>query len=584
MSEALPLFILLGFLGLSFAAITGWGLAFAKALGQPETRSAGITDFWLGYLLALVAVEFLNLWMPIDWRTSLFFYVIGVANFIKYQIPRGSQFSTKIRKVAMLPLPVMLLGIASLIFLCLTCLWAMATPINEDSWLYHFQSIRWINEYPIVPGLGNLHGRLAFNQSHFGFLALLNFFPYWNKGYAAGGLLLLVATACTVATVILRDIPFKKLLLTLLLIVIEPMARYSASPSPDFAVSVLQVVGATYLLFLLHANPIDRQQRESDILVAMCVSAALCSVKLSGLIFAVTLSCAALWSSRAASAPRSKVLPRVWVVLTFFALVHLVRGVITSGVPLYPSTLGSFWQFDWSVPTDRIRSEAGWIYSCARTGSPCQDPAHMTQDWSWMNFWWALRIPDNAKILFFASVAATAVTTWVNARGGESVRPTLVRDWLLMVPFFSAMIFWFFSAPDVRFLGRLLELMFACSMWSMICSLDRHGIGTSTVWARWLSLVANLFRSIHFAAFLVCLVLIFSARLFPVPALRWPALPQTASSVVSSESGVRISVPVDGLCWFNKPPCSPSVDPRLEYREPLSRDPLAHGFRLQQDP
>jgi hypothetical protein len=69
-----------------------------------------------------------------------------------------------------------------------------------------------------------------------------------------------------------------------------------------------------------------------------------------------------------------------------------------------------------------------------------------------------------------------------------------------------------------------------------------------------------------------------------VPALRWPALPQTASSVVSSESGVRISVPVDGLCWFNKPPCSPSVDPRLEYREPLSRDPLAHGFRLQQDP
>jgi hypothetical protein len=42
---------------------------------------------------------------------------------------------------------------------------SMRPPTNGDSGEYHFNTIRWINAFPIVPGLGNLHGRLAFNQS-----------------------------------------------------------------------------------------------------------------------------------------------------------------------------------------------------------------------------------------------------------------------------------------------------------------------------------------------------------------------------------------------------------------------------------
>ena len=219
MSDVLPLGALLAFLGLSFAAISGWGLAFGKALGRSAARHLAVADFWLGYLFTLAAVEFLNLWLPIDWRTSLIFYMIGLALFLTFKPAHRSHFLAKIQKISIPSLSLVVLALACLAFFLLTCMSSMAMPINEDSWLYHFQSIRWINEYPVIPGLGNLHGRLAFNQSHFGLLALFNFFPFWNKGYAAGGLLLLVATACTVATVILRDIPFKKLLLILLLLI-----------------------------------------------------------------------------------------------------------------------------------------------------------------------------------------------------------------------------------------------------------------------------------------------------------------------------------------------------------------------------
>ena len=581
MTEVASLGVLLAFLLLSFMVLCGWGIILKRFLGVPATHVVDISDLWFGYFASLFAYELLNLWLPIDWRVSVIFFGIGFGYFLKYRIVNGFTSLLLFRPVIWTQ-SILWMTCGALVILA--SFWAMALPINEDSWVYHFQSIRWINEYPIVPGLGNLHGRLAFNQSHFGFLALLNFFPYWNKGYAAGGLLLFLAAAYTAFSVMQRGLPHNKLLLVLLLMVIEPMAKYSASPSPDFAVSLIQIVGAIYLLYVLQPASTDSQQKEADFLVVICMGAALCSLKLSGTVFAVVLVFAALWTAWVASSCNKKVLLRVFVMLLVFGLLHLLRGVITSGVPLYPSILGSFWHFDWSVPIDRIRNEAGWIYSCARTGSPCQDPVLVMQDWSWINSWWASRVPDNAKTLFFVSVAATGVTAWANFRGGETARPTMVRDGLLMFPFFSAMVFWFFSAPDVRFLGRLLELMFAFSMWTMICSLDRLWGGAITDRPQRFSMTRKALRPFDFTVFLACLMLIFCVRLFPVPRLTWPTLPQAVTSQVTSESGVSIYVPSDGSCWFNMLPCSPSADPQLEYREPLSDDPKAHGFRLRGSP
>ncbi|EMO63800.1 hypothetical protein LEP1GSC133_1179, partial [Leptospira borgpetersenii serovar Pomona str. 200901868] len=38
------------------------------------------------------------------------------------------------------------------------------SPFAYDSGLYHIQSIKWIQEYSVVPGLANLHGRFGFNS------------------------------------------------------------------------------------------------------------------------------------------------------------------------------------------------------------------------------------------------------------------------------------------------------------------------------------------------------------------------------------------------------------------------------------
>ncbi|MDE7207914.1 MAG: hypothetical protein K2N90_12300, partial [Lachnospiraceae bacterium] len=54
-------------------------------------------------------------------------------------------------------------------------IWCYCTSrgyMHYDSDLYHAQSIRWIEEYGIVKGLGNIHVRFAYNSSIFALSAL----------------------------------------------------------------------------------------------------------------------------------------------------------------------------------------------------------------------------------------------------------------------------------------------------------------------------------------------------------------------------------------------------------------------------
>src|SRR5262249_52771350 len=63
--------------------------------------------------------------------------------------------------------PLLSAGPASRVLLgpvLLLILWCSTEePLHFDTGLYHAQAVRWSEEAPAVPGLGNLHGRLAFN-------------------------------------------------------------------------------------------------------------------------------------------------------------------------------------------------------------------------------------------------------------------------------------------------------------------------------------------------------------------------------------------------------------------------------------
>ena len=70
--------------------------------------------------------------------------------------------------------------------------------LHYDTALYHAQSIRWIEEYGIVKGLGNLHCRLAYNSASFALSALYSMAFLGGQSYhcAAGFLAFLLALVC----------------------------------------------------------------------------------------------------------------------------------------------------------------------------------------------------------------------------------------------------------------------------------------------------------------------------------------------------------------------------------------------------
>jgi hypothetical protein len=73
-------------------------------------------------------------------------------------------FSSQIQKLRECSLLTM--GLLVLYFI-MVLLAAQAYPKVYDTGLYHAQFIQWISTYKTVPGLGNLHGRFAYNNQSF---------------------------------------------------------------------------------------------------------------------------------------------------------------------------------------------------------------------------------------------------------------------------------------------------------------------------------------------------------------------------------------------------------------------------------
>ena len=85
-----------------------------------------------------------------------------------------------------------------LLFGGLVLIWAYFTSrgyIHIDTDLYHAQSIRWLEEYGVVPGLGNLHERFAYNSSFFAVSALYSMkFLLGRSMHAVNGFMALLLT------------------------------------------------------------------------------------------------------------------------------------------------------------------------------------------------------------------------------------------------------------------------------------------------------------------------------------------------------------------------------------------------------
>jgi hypothetical protein len=496
---------------------------------------------------------------------------------------------------------------------------ALDGPYVYDSGLYHFSSVRWANEQPLPPGLGNLHGRLAFNQSYFLFVSFVNLLPKCGEGHNFANSVMLVFTIITILEMcgeMTADRTRKTIFLLLGVLVIFFALTNGlgiSSPSPDVAMVSLQL--SMYSLALVAYNqpgakrctadetggpgslsrpvlggqlgdptlPQDGSQRAAwcaiqknrqtiQVAAVLLLSGLAVTFKLSSIAFSLGIALLAIAVHLFTPERKSLSRPIVPSLLTVLVLgvAWVARSVIASGYLIYPITATAC-PVPWRVPPNQVTDEANWIFSWAR-----QPGAHWSRvlaDWSW--FWpWSKRVAERPDFIFASSLLGFAglLLIFFSLKAPKTMANGLRRcaDFMsLSIVCAASICFWFLTSPDPRFLGAIFALL-SMSLFGIALEVTESDLG--------FSLAVKMATVI--SGFGIYLAL--SANGLGLVGLRkrqiGSEIPKYKLMQKVTDSGLRVWVPVEGDQVGNAPlPATPYF--RRDLR--LRGEGLRSGFCVQ---
>ena len=121
---------------------------------------------WIGFGLLVGVLQIAHLLSPIDRKFSMVFVACALLVTLTTLLVRFSQRLRSARSGSGLAWLLLLIAVALLTFIPVfnSCTKEMH---RYDMGLYYLKTIRWIESFPIVPGLANVQDHLGFNQSAF---------------------------------------------------------------------------------------------------------------------------------------------------------------------------------------------------------------------------------------------------------------------------------------------------------------------------------------------------------------------------------------------------------------------------------
>src|SRR5262249_2078119 len=283
------------------AGLIGLGSLVRKTIRVGlDPRPQGGECFWTGCTVLLLILQAWHFARAIDWRAALAVGALGclglltgwkeLTRWLAETVAR-SRAATAISIVA--------------------CVWLAdraAGPTGAwDSGVYHIPAVEWFTAHALVPGLGNLEGRLAFNNSSLLYTAFLEVGPWRHRSeHVANGLLLAALTvqvlfACARLARGNRwsaaDVFLAVLLLPCVYMATDPTILNVASPTTDGAAIILTLVSAAWCLSLAGSEAEGSMFRA---LAAALLMAAAVTIKLSTIGYAAVgwVWLAAWWAKR----------------------------------------------------------------------------------------------------------------------------------------------------------------------------------------------------------------------------------------------------------------------------------------------
>lgn len=360
------------------------------------------------------------------------------------------------------------LGFAGLA--CLLVVWVANHSLGAaamDDYNYEFQAVRWYGEFPLVPGLAHLHGRMGFNNSHHLVAALFSsvFWHGWSNQVVNGWVVsLCLVGLCWQLANFAKGIRHASTLMGPLLL--QPafglvlFGVYGPLISTLKADVLVTAVSFTLAVLYLRSqeNGLTPEEKQFSQFVLLIVSWQMVTVKLSAAVFSLLLNlpiCLRSWRERGVALGLS--------ISALFVLLFGLRGVFLSGYPFYPLTLLPA-PVDWRVSAAQADADRIFIKTWSQL-RPTYDLAEAAQG-GWLHNWakstvltdkYSIVLP--LSLIFFLGILYLLSTA--SARKNAQEADTRGLRWLAFSSL-GAVCVWFWQAPAGRFGFAYFWIAAAC--------------------------------------------------------------------------------------------------------------------------
>lgn len=420
------------------------------------TDSSLDMDVVTGLCFCGIFAEIVSLFSGVGAIASILVFIIGIVGCV-FSLRTGllketvSYFRDKKNR----ELKALLIIIAVIIF-CFFALDCARLIRDDDDFGYHIQAIKWINEYGLVPGQGNLHFRFGFNSAFLSLQALFNFFflgyEYHSVNALAGALLAIYS----VFTVSFE----KKNIMSDLLKGLAVL--YVFTIPEDFVGVETDPLAVLFLIYIIIKIVEDRDMRHSEkwrelIILFSCYGVTLKLSIGACLIYPAVLFIYLAFKKRCLSCLRLSIIG----ILSIFP--YLIRNVFISGFLLYPSTSLDLFNIDWKIPAsiNKYCIQGIIIYGrntqkLGREGISW-DVLYAQKIWEWLPVWFG-EISLIWRCVFILSVFFIVLFSIIFIR-------SIINKTFEIFVFLPGIIsvcgyfYWLFSAPSIRFGGIIMGII-----------------------------------------------------------------------------------------------------------------------------
>ena len=421
--------------------------------------------------------------------------------------------------------------------------------------------------------MGNLHGRFAFNNQSFLLEALFSFsFLKLRFFHLVNSYLLLILSISLIFSInrIIYSNRIRSILYVGLLVLFQIFYLISASsPTPD----IFSTVGIWFIVMIYLERITSKNNNKFYWIILVFTSFFLITVKLSTLPVVLIVFLYLL-------EPYSTFKRKISLVISLGMIVFipfLIRNYIISGYLVYPFPFIDLFNPDWKIPVPYVHEMKSVISTHAQAG-----------DWQvrtfseWFPIWFS-NLSAGFRILSVFILFSPLLTLTVIILS-RSIRNFFQSEFRILIICFLAIIFWFFSSPNYRFIYAFLFIYLLITGMILV-----HYFFYESGLLRFLNRYREKFLKLYFEKLIYGLIVLFPFVFLLKcdfseikKSIIYPVEYKEVTLKTVSVNNFEVSIPIDSTyCWNAAIPCSPIQNNIGITNIELRGKELKDGFRVR---